>query len=106
MTEQQAKTTLRQAASLAAIIFIYLVCSFRYFPGRLGDSLIATALHLLEIAPFTIGAVVMVAGIIRKMSGRLPGALVLLRMFLAISLVVEIFFGLYVYLERGGAVAG
>lgn len=79
---------------------VYLMCSLRYFPGRPGDSLVATLTQLLTVAPFSVGATILVAALFRKLTGeRLPWSSVV-RIFLTIGIVIEFFYGLHDYLGR------
>lgn len=95
---------MRRILSLLLLSALYLLASYRYFPGRPLDSLQATGLHLLRSAPFTAGLTLFTVSLVQRLAKeRLPWPRVF-RFFLVISLCYEFFFALYHYL--GTAQAG
>ena len=91
---------LRQAATLSLLSALYLLASYRYFPGRPVDSLAATGLHLLVSAPFTGGMTLVAVSFFQRLAKeRLPWPRIV-RFFLTISIGYEFFFALYHYLAK------
>ncbi|MBU0486031.1 MAG: hypothetical protein KKB30_16120 [Proteobacteria bacterium] len=87
----------KEIISFVLLVLFYLLCSFRYFPDRWAESLVETAIHLLQVAPFLIGAIIIIDSIMHKMSGeRLPW-INKSRIFLTLGLIVELFIGMSNY---------
>lgn len=95
----------RRNFSLVFLTALYLLASYRYFPGRPLDSLKATGLGLLRSAPFTVGLTLFVVSLVQRAAKEpLPWSR-RIRFFLAIGLCYEFLFALYHYLGMGqGAV--
>lgn len=94
----------RRIVGFVLLLALYLLASFRYFPGRSLDSLTATGLHLLRSVPFTVGLTLVAVSTVQRMAKEpLPWSR-RIRFFLTISLCYEFLFALYHYL--GGAQAG
>ena len=88
----------KERCTLVLLTLVYLLCVVRYYPGRLQDSLLATAEHLLTVAPFSIGATILIVSVLQRLGeGRLPWDRVA-RVFLGLGITFEFFFGLYHYL--------
>lgn len=92
-------TKLGEKISLAVLTFVYLLCSLRYFPGRPLHSLVETATHLLTVAPFLAGAILLYNSFHRRQSGEKAPLPIILRIGLSLGIVIEFFIGLYRYLE-------
>jgi hypothetical protein len=91
----------RRIVGLVLLLALYLLASYRYFPGRPLDSLAATGLHLLRSAPFTVGLTLVILSFVQRTAGApLPWSR-RLRFFLTISLCYEFLFALYHYLGMG-----
>ncbi len=91
----------RQIVGFVLLLALYLLASYRYFPGRPLDSLAATGMHLLRSAPFTVGLTLVVVSTVQGMAGApLPWSR-RLRFFLTIGLCYEFLFALYHYLGGG-----
>lgn len=89
----------RQIVSLGLLVIFYLLCSLRFFPDRLADTLIETLIHILSVAPFTIGLTLVLLSVLQRLAGeRLPLDRAL-RIFLTLGILFEIFYGLYNYLN-------
>lgn len=95
---------IRETLTLTIIAAFYLLCSLRYFPGRLAESLVSTLQELLIVAPFLVGGTLIAKGIIHRVSGGNPAWPQLLRIYLTLGLTVEFFLGIYHYLKinQGG----
>lgn len=91
----------KEKISLLVLIFLYLLFTVRYFPGRPMDTLSATLSHLLDSVPYVIAATVLVVSIIQKVMGQKMPKKSIARIYLTFGLLAEFFFGLYHYLERG-----
>ncbi|MDH5299167.1 MAG: hypothetical protein OEV91_09125 [Desulfobulbaceae bacterium] len=88
----------KEKVQLFLLAVVYLLCVSRYYPGRLRESLVATGSHLLTVAPFSLGATILIVSILQRLGdGRLPRDRVV-RIFLALGITFEFFFGLYHYL--------
>ena len=93
----------RRIVGFALLLALYLLASFRYFPGRPLDSLAATGLHLLRSAPFTVGLTLVTVSMVQRVAKEpLPWPR-RFRFFLTISLCYEFLFALYHYLGQGQA---
>jgi|SRR3989339_382442 len=102
-TEQKNLQNAKEIASLTMLVIFYLLCSFRYFPDRLNDSLVETLIHMLSIAPFTGGLTLVLVTVLQRLAGeRLPIDRAV-RIFLTLGILVEIFYGLYNYLDLAQA---
>lgn len=89
--------------SLAVLVLVYLVCLVRYHPGRPGATILATLSHFLTFAPFLAGGTLIVVRVFRGFAGVNPPAVVVVRLFLTIGLIAELFAGIYHYLKYAGA---
>ena len=93
----------REIVTLGLLFTFYLLCSFRYFPDRLVDSLVETLIHILSMAPFTGGLTLILISVLQRLAGeRLPFDRAL-RIFLTMGILFEIFYGLYNYLNLAQA---
>lgn len=90
---------IREPLTLAGITAFYLLCSLRYFPGRPGESVLATLTELLIVAPFLVGGTLIAKGFLPRVGGASPAWPQLLRIYLTMGLIVEFFLGLYHYLN-------
>jgi len=89
---------IKEKITLVLLAAVYLLCAFRYYPGRLQESLLETASHFLVAAPFTVGATILIVAVLQRLGdGRLPWDR-MLRIFLGLGITFEFFFGLYHYL--------
>ena len=77
---------------------IYLLCIFRYLPDRPMASMVQTATHLLTVAPFLIGALLLFNSFYKKQAGDKPAPSKLIRVGLTLGIVIEFFIGLFNYL--------
>lgn len=94
---------LREIITLCLLVIFYLLCSFRFFPDRLTDSLVETLIHILSVAPFTVGLTLILVSVLQRLAGeRLPFDRVF-RVFLTLGILFEIFYGLYNYLNLAQA---
>ncbi|MEW6595528.1 MAG: inner-membrane translocator [Thermodesulfobacteriota bacterium] len=88
----------RRIFGFVLLLALYLLASYRYFPGRPLDSLAATGLHLLRSAPFTVGLTLVTISLVQRLAReKLPWPR-RFRFFLTISLCYEFLFALYHYL--------
>ena len=95
--------TVRRFFGFFLLFALYLLASYRYFPGRPVASLQATGLHLLASAPFTVGLTLVTVSLFRRLAKEpLPWPR-MLRFFLTISIGYEFFFALYHYLALAQA---
>lgn len=92
---------LRGKLSLILLIAVYLLVSLRLFPGDWARTLQATFWHLLMVAPYTIGVTIFFAALFRRLAGgeRLSWVLIL-RIFITVSIILEFFLGIYDYVGR------
>ncbi len=96
MTEMTSK----EKVSLTGLVFFYLLCVTRYIPGDLGMTLYHTAKSFLTLAPFAVGLTIIVVTIMQRIvGGKLPWDRVL-RFYLFFAIIIEIFAGLYNYLDK------
>ncbi len=85
--------------SLVILTLVYLLCSLRYFPGQPTASLLTTATHLLTVAPFLIGALLLFNSFYQRQAGERPTPVKMLRLALTQGITIEFFIGIYNYLE-------
>lgn len=90
---------LGEKISLAILTLVYLLCSLRYFPNQPLASLINTAIHLLTVAPFLIGAILLYNSFYQRQAGERPTPSKMLRLALTLGIIIEVFIGLFNYLE-------
>jgi hypothetical protein len=89
---------MKQFISLFLLIVIYLLVSWRYFPGQALKSITETLWHLLSISPYTVGGTVVISMFLHRLSGvRRPGWQLILRIFITLSIILEIFLGIHDY---------
>lgn len=100
------RSKLKEYVTYFLLTVVYLFCSFRYFPGRRLDTLLETVEHVASIGPYTIGATLVIASVLRKMSGeQLPWKSVI-RIFLAVSIILELVLGIANYVDPKQSAAG
>ncbi|MBU0730163.1 MAG: hypothetical protein KKA70_10500 [Proteobacteria bacterium] len=87
--------SLKEKISLVLLTAAYLVCAFRYFPGRLFESLVETASHILGSVPFIIGLTLLIFSFFKKMTGSKLSWDRTFRIFLTLGIIFEVFYGLY-----------
>ena len=85
--------------SLAILTLVYLLCSLRSFPNQPTATLLNTATHLLTVAPFLIGAILLFNSFYQRQAGEKPTPVKMLRLALTLGIVIEFFIGIYNYLE-------
>jgi hypothetical protein len=85
--------------SLAILTLVYLLCSLRYFPNQPAATLLNTATHLLTVAPFLIGAILLFNSFYQRQTGEKPTPVKMLRLGLTLGIIIEFFIGIYIYLE-------
>jgi hypothetical protein len=90
---------LGEKISLVIMTAVYLLCSLRYFPGQPAATMTDTALHLLTVAPFLIGTILIGSSLYRKTTGENISWPKLARIYLTLGIIVEFFLGLYNYLS-------
>ena len=84
---------------LAILFVVYLLCGIRYFPEQPQKTLYNTALHLLTIAPFIIGSLLIINSLIKRAAGEKLSVVKIARIYLAIGITIEFFLGIYNYLK-------
>ncbi|MFO7606482.1 MAG: hypothetical protein R6W72_09310 [Desulfurivibrionaceae bacterium] len=90
---------LGEKISLAILTLAYLLSSLRYFPGRPRATLVETAIHLLTVAPFLVGAILIYNSFHRRRSGTRAPLSIMLRIGLSLGIIIEFLAGLYHYLN-------
>lgn len=88
---------LREKISLALLTLVYLFFSLRYFPDQPARSLINTVEHLLVVAPFLIGAILIFNSLMQKQTGERPAPAKMFRLALTLGIIIEFFIGLSNY---------
>ena len=92
--------TSKEKISLAGLVLFYLLCVIRYIPGDLGMTLYHTAKSFLTLAPFAVALTIVIVTVMQKIVGKkLPWDRIL-RFYLLFAIIIEIFAGVYNYLER------
>jgi hypothetical protein len=85
--------------SLVIMTTVYLLCSLRYFPDQPAATMTNTTLHLLTVAPFLIGTIMICSSLYRKTTGETISWPRMARIYLTLGIIVEFFLGLYNYLN-------
>ena len=94
---------IREQISLIILVVVYLLASVRYFPGRAMDSLVETLIHVLSVAPISLGATLIVVAVLQRLvKERLPFSRSL-RFYLVVGICLEFILGLAHYFEINGA---
>lgn len=85
--------------SLVVLVFFYLLASVRYFPGDLGKTGVESLIHMMGVAPFTIGCTLLFVSVFQKSSRtKLPWDRVA-RIFLMMALFFELLLGIQDYIK-------
>ena len=85
--------------SLIIMIAVYLLCGLRYFPDQPVATITNSGLHLLTVAPFLVGTILICSSFYRKITGETIGWQRMVRIYLTVGIIVEFFLGLYHYLN-------
>jgi len=95
---------IREQISLAVLIVVYLLASVRYFPGQAMHSLVETLIHVLSVAPISLGATLVIVAVLQRLvKERLPFSRTL-RLFLVTAICLEFILGLAHFFEMNGVV--
>ena len=90
----------KEKISLAGLVLFYLLCVIRYIPGDPGMTFYHTAKSFLTLAPFAVALTIIVVNVMQKNIGaKLPWDRVV-RFYLFFAIIIEIFAGLYNYLDQ------
>ena len=87
---------------LITLSAIYLVCGIRYFPEQINKTAYSTLMHLLTVAPFIIGSLLIINSFVKKAAGESLSVSRIARIYLAIGITIEFFLGIYNYLKMQG----
>ena len=87
--------TVKDKLSLILLIVFFLLCNGWYSPAGWKDSLLRTFIHIVSLAPFSVGLTLVIASILQRITRERLGMEQVIRIYLAISIVVGFFFGLY-----------
>ncbi len=85
--------------SLVILTLVYLLCSLRYFPDQPTATLLNTATHLLTVAPFLIGGLLLFNSFYQRQAGERPAPAKMLRLCLTLGIIIEFFIGIFNYLK-------
>ncbi|OGR00531.1 MAG: hypothetical protein A2505_01125 [Deltaproteobacteria bacterium RIFOXYD12_FULL_55_16] len=90
--------------SLAVLAVVYLLASVRYFPGRAMHSVVETLIHVMSVAPISLGATLVIVTVLQRLvKERLPFSRTA-RLFLVVAICLEFILGLAHYFAINGAV--
>lgn len=92
---------LKENASMAIVVVIYFVLSFRYFPGNFTKTGMETLLEILSVAPLAGGATLLIVSFLQRTSGEKVPWDRSLRLYLTVGVMAEFVFGVYHYLSVG-----
>jgi hypothetical protein len=95
---------IREQISLAVMVVVYLLASVRYFPGRVMHSIMETLLHILSVAPISLGATLLIVAVLQRLVKERLLFNRTLRLFLMVAICLEFLLALAHYLEINGAV--
>ena len=96
--------TIGEQLSLTILVVVYLLASVRYFPGQAMHSLVETLIHVLSVAPITLGATLLIVAVLQRLvKERLPFSRTL-RLFLVVAICLEFILGLAHFYEMNGPV--
>lgn len=94
---------IREHVFLAVLAVVYQLASVRYFPGRAMHSMVETLIHMLSVAPISLGATLLIVAVLQRLvKERLPFSRSL-RLFLVVAICLEFIIGLAHYFEINGA---
>lgn len=89
----------RERLSLLALVAVYLLFSYHYFPDDPMRSLTQTAWHILRFAPFVVGLTMLIVKLLTvALKAQVPRERVL-RLLLTVAIFCEILYGLHHYLN-------
>jgi len=101
---------IREQISLVILVVVYLLASVRLFrandigPVLVMKSMVETYIHMLSIAPITIGATLLVVSLLQgQIRERLPLSRSI-RIFLVVAICLEFILGLAHYFDLNGTV--
>nr|MBF0223385.1 hypothetical protein [Desulfobulbaceae bacterium] len=92
---------LKEKASMAILILVYLLLSFRYFPGNFLKTGVETLLEIFSVAPLAGGATLLLVTFLQRTSGEKVPWDRSLRLYLTVGVMAEFVFGVYHYLSVG-----
>ena len=95
---------IREQISLVVMVVVYLLASVRYFPGRVMHSIVETMLHILAVAPISLGATLLIVAVLQRLVKERLLFNRTLRLFLMVAICLEFILGLAHYFEINGAV--
>ncbi len=90
---------LKEKLSLTVLIVVYIVLSFRYFPGNFFKTGVETLLEILTVAPMAGGATILVVSFLQRTSGEKVPWDRSFRLYLTCGVMAEVIFGMYHYLS-------
>lgn len=97
---------MRNIYAIAGLSAVYLLASVRYFPGQTLRSVHETTIHMLSVAPVSLGFTLIIAAVLQKMlKERLPFSRTA-RIFLVSSICLEFLLGLAHYFTLAGGPTG
>ena len=85
--------------SLVVLAVVYLVLSFRYFPGSMAKTGVETLIEIFTVAPLAGGATILIVSFLQRTSGEKVPWDRSLRLYLTLGVMTEIVFGVYHYLS-------
>ena len=92
-------STLRDKITMFLLVVLYLLFSVRYFPGRLAETLVETAIHIFSMAPMSIGATIFIVALFQKLSGQKMLKVKVARIFLLVAIALELIVSLSLYYD-------
>lgn len=91
----------KERLSLVVLIAVYLLFHYRYAPGRIVESLVASMVQLLTTAPVAVGLTILVVSFLQRMHGeRLPWDRIV-RIYLTFGIILGFLYGLNEYWLKG-----
>jgi hypothetical protein len=98
---QQSAMKIRETISFSLLVLVYLLVSLRYFPGEWMRTLLETFWHLLSIFPYTLGVTVLIVAVLRRIfEGKKLSLPLVIRIFITVSIFLELFLGIHDYISR------
>ncbi len=94
---------LKEKVSLVVLVAVYIVLSFRYFPGNFPKTAVETLIEVLSMAPLAGGATILVVSFLQRTSGEKIPWDRSLRLYLTVGVMAEFVFGVYHYLSVGSS---
>ncbi len=91
---------LKEFKSILPLLIIYLLLSLRFYPDQLVRTLSETLMEIISIAPVVVGLTIVTLHLLKRISGEKPPREVIVKLYLAFGIVIEVFAHFYDYYSK------